>query len=356
MARSLTGALPLEVDALGPEWLSGALSIRHPGTEVAATEIESITWGTATKVFLRADYAARPEDGPPAELCVKGGFQEELRPVAGGGYQIEAGFYRDIAPRLRAATPSCWYADDDPDHNQGLVILDDLRATGARFGSPREAWSIDDVAAALELHAGWHASTWDRTGAGATQWLTVGSPLFRSVVTSWLEEDHWNDYAARPQTAPLDDALRDRTRVRAAVWRQWALDDSSTLALSHGDPHVGNTYIDPDRGPLFLDWQTICLAPWSDDVTYFVVGALSVEDRRAGERDLLRHYLEALAAAGGPALGFDEAWREYGRHHLHGVMFSFCPPEMQDEDVCTIMAERYGAAASDHDTLRQLEA
>jgi len=348
--------LPTKLEDLTADWLTEALSRSEPATTVDEVTVESVIWGTATKVFLEVSYGTRTEDGPPERLCVKGGFQDELRAVAGLGYQLEAQFYRDIAPRLATATPACWFADTDPAANQGLVILDDLRAAGSTFGSSREPWTPDLVAAALELQAGWHAATWDRRGAGATEWLAVGSPLFRAVATSWLTEAHWDDFMGRPQTAPLDESLRERARVQRAVLRQWELDDAAVLSLSHGDAHINNTYLDGAGRPLFLDWQVACLAPWSDDVAFFLVGALGVEDRRAREQDLLRHYLAALAAAGAPAPGFDEAWLDYRRHQLHGLNFALCPPEMQAEADCTIMAERFGAAAVDHDTLGLLEA
>ena len=77
------------------------------------------------------------------------------------------------------------------------------------------------------------------------------------------------------------------------------MEDAAAPALSHGDPHIGNTYLDAGR-PAFLDWQGVCIAPPMDDVAYFIGGALSVADRRTHERDLLKLYLSAAAAAGGP--------------------------------------------------------
>src|SRR5436309_2346984 len=104
-------SMPTRVDELTPRWLSTALSVRTPGTLVESVDVESVIWGTATKVFLRVAYARRPENGPPETLCVKGGFQDDLREVAGVGYRQEAGFYRDIAPHLDVPLPRTWYAD-----------------------------------------------------------------------------------------------------------------------------------------------------------------------------------------------------------------------------------------------------
>ena len=55
--------------------------------------------------------------------------------------------------------------------------------------------------------------------------------------------------------------------------------------VMHGDPHVGNTFYERDGRPGFLDWQTTMIGPSTHDVVYFIVGAMTVEDRRAHLQD-----------------------------------------------------------------------
>lgn len=350
-------SMPTRVDELTPQWLGTALSARCPGTVVGSVEVESVIWGTATKVFLRVGYTERPDDGPPETLCVKGGFQDELREVAGVGYRQEAGFYRDIAPRLDIPLPRTWYAADDESLNQGLVISDDLRVDRVEFGRAGMAYSVDEVAAGLELQARWHGATWKGTGPGATPWLTVGSRFFRHAMGGLFHQpEHWDRMLGLPQTDSLTGGLRDRERMVAGMHRQWALDDAGVQCLAHGDAHIGNTYRVPgETAPRFLDWQVFSLGSWSVDVSYFLVGSLTVSDRQHHEDGLLRHYLEVLAAQGVAAPTFDEAFSSYRRHHLHGVMWAFCPPEMQDPEDCAEMARRHAGAAIDHNTLAALE-
>jgi hypothetical protein len=349
--------LPTEVEELTAEWLTGALSSQAPGTLVDDVEVQSVIWGTATKVFLRASYAEHPDDGPPEELCVKGGFEQEMRAVAGVGCRLEAVFYRDIASHLGVPLAPCWFADADDEANQGILILDDLRARDVDFGEAGMAYSVDEVAAGLEALATWHARTWDRSGPEAVSELTIGSPFFRHAMESmFFQPDHWNRFLELPQTAVLPDELRDRERVVAAMHRQWEMDDASTLCLSHGDAHIGNTFRVPgEKAPRFLDWQVFCQGPWSEDVAYFMVGTLTVPDRQANEERLLRHYLECLDGHGAPAPSFDEGMDAVRREHLHGVMWAFCPPEMQDPDGCEEMGRRHAQAATDHGTLEILE-
>lgn len=347
--------LPTQLGEITPDWLTTALQQGFPGTEVRAVDIVEPIWGTATKAFLRVDYQERNPDGPPSELCIKGGFDDAMRSVVGLGYRIEAKFYRDIAPVLGDSVPRCWYSAESENENQGIVIIDDLAAAGAQFGSLDESYSVDQVAKALESLAKLHGSSWNRTGAGALDWLTVGSQLFRPVADGFLSAPHWATYIEMEQTRSFDSALRDRERVERAVHRLWDIDDRGTLAVSHGDPHTRNTYLFDDKALRFLDWQTTCLAPWADDVSYFLVGVLDVETRRQHDAELLRHYLDALSASGGPRLDFDDAWLSYRRHHLHGLMFALCGPEMQPAEACTAMGDRYATAAIDHDTLRATE-
>jgi hypothetical protein len=349
--------LPRTLDDLTPQWLTTALSSRAPGTVVDSVAIESVIWGTATKVFLKVTYADRGDDGPGEALCVKGGFQEELRDVAGVGYRLEAAFYRDIAAHLGVPLPACWFAAVDESANQGLFVTDDLRAHHAEFGRGGMHYRVDEVAAGLELQAIWHARTWDRSGPAAAPWLSVGSPFFRHAMSSMFHlRQHWDALLQLPQTDSLPDELRDRERVVAAMHRQWEIDDHCVPCLSHGDAHIGNTYRIPGQvAPRFLDWQVLSLGPWSIDVAYFMVGSLTIADRQRHEEELLAHYLDVLGGHGAPAPTFDEAMSALRRHHLHGVMWAFCPPQMQDPDGCAEMGRRHVQAAVDHETLAVLE-
>ena len=69
---------------------------------------------------------------------------------------------------------------------------------------------------------------------------------------------------------------------------------TSPQTLLHGDPHIGNTYVLPDDDVGFLDWQMVRRGNWSLDLGYFLQGALTIEDRRRSERELLDEYRAAL--------------------------------------------------------------
>ena len=50
----------------------------------------------------------------------------------------------------------------------------------------------------------------------------------------------------------------------------------------------------PDGEVGFLDWQMARRGNWSLDLGYFLQGALTIEDRRRSERELLEEYRGAL--------------------------------------------------------------
>lgn len=343
-------ALPLKLEGLTAAWLESALRARWTSLRVEQLEIVEVIHGTATKVRVRARYGGNVPDAPPEHLCIKGGFVDAMRPIAGNAYVQEAHFFRDVAARVRAPLPRCWYAAPDRAHLQGIVVLDDLVAAGCTFGDPEAAWSPGRVAAGLDVLAQLHGSTWNLSPAEVPM-LPVGSPV-RSLVPLLLGEAHWKATFSGPRAPVLPTALQDRRRVHDAVLAMWARDDDvRPLSLLHADPHIGNTWLDGAGAPRFLDWQCVCLGQGIDDASYFITGALSVADRRTHERELLRHYLGAFAGAGGPRIGFDDAWRGYRRYTLHGFLWVVTPPMMQPASRVAAMAERHLAAIVDHDAL-----
>ena len=55
------------------------------------------------------------------------------------------------------------------------------------------------------------------------------------------------------------------------------------------------------------------------DVSYFLTMALSVDDRRAYERDLLRHYLAVRKASGLDDISPNDAWLAHRLHAAYTV-------------------------------------
>ena len=215
------------------------------------------------------------------------------------------------------------------------------------FPEAQEGLGLDMVSKALEVMASWQASAWG-TKAPQYDWLPVGCRAVRQALDTLLTDELFFDLTGRDIIPALPERLQDPALVRSAYHQLWADADQAELTLSHGDAHVGQTYIDNQSNPAFLDWQGVCLAPWASDVAYFIGGALSPEVRRENERDLLRHYIDTLASRGGPLLDEEMAWLEYRKHTLHGFVWALTPLNLQPEPVVTELARRYLEVIADH--------
>jgi Phosphotransferase enzyme family len=347
--------LPLTVEGVNAAWLSAGIRTRYPGVVISQVEPVQIIEGTATKVRLRVTYGPHTRHiGLPDHLCVKGGFGEFRGYVGGMGlYSGEVRFFNEIAPLYDLACPASYFGLTQTDPVQGVVALEDLQARGVAFARATKPMSVKLVMAGLDALAALHGQSW-----GDDRPRRLGVEPLLSDATEPILRDF---FAALPQrfaaprgfAAPV--ALHDPDRLRAAYAAYQAEVHRSAVCVVHGDAHIGNAYVEPDGRVGFVDWQTAALGPWVHDVNYFIASALDVPDRRAHERDLLGHYLKALATYGVSAPGLDEAWSDYRRATVHGFLGWLCNPDVwQPEDVNTATYARFGMAMIDHDTYAAL--
>jgi Ser/Thr protein kinase RdoA (MazF antagonist) len=79
--------------------------------------------------------------------------------------------------------------------------------------------------------------------------------------------------------------------------------------LAHGDPHMGNLFVDGSRAG-FFDWGMVMRKAGMWDVAYVICNSVPTEIRRANERTWITRYRERLAQAG-ITLAADTAWEQY---------------------------------------------
>jgi hypothetical protein len=345
---------PTNVDALTPTWIRLALSVRHPRLQIRAIKPQRVIWGTATKAFYELDYEGTPADcALPRFICVKGSFDERLRAYYDLGiiFVTEAAFYRDVAPQLGILLPKVLFADENG--KEGVVVLEDLAARSVSFGDPTQAWTPEQVVRVLDVLAQMHATTWGWVAGDPLRWLTLGSRAQREGLRAMMSGDRFRELTARPQVRPyLSRTCSDHDRILQGFRRLWELDDQDPdLALGHGDAHLGQTFIQTDGSVGLLDWQSVAIMPWSKDVSYFIGSALTVEDRRTHERELLELYLRSLEARGGPSLDRHSAWQAYRMQMLHGMVWPVVTEQMQSVGVISALCERFLTAIADLDPL-----
>jgi Phosphotransferase enzyme family len=95
------------------------------------------------------------------------------------------------------------------------------------------------------------------------------------------------------------------------VWVRYVALLGRHPTLLHADAHIGNTYLLPNDDVGFLDWQVVRRGHWSQDVGYFLQGALVEADRR----DLVAAYSKEL----GRGMNAADAWQWYRGSPAYGL-------------------------------------
>jgi hypothetical protein len=293
--------IPIAVDEVTPDWLAAVLEAPVAGVEPLAAHS-----GTTGRLRVALTYE---DDDPahPASVFVKlAPFDERQRrfvDLTGLGV-AEARFYRDLAGAVPLRLPAVHYAATDAD-GRYIMVLEDLVAGGSRFPSLED----DDLAAltgriVTEL-AHLHAQYWGSPAlAGELGWLAEGNRQAFGSGAGYIGRalDRFGD-----EMPPVFTRLaRLYTDAAPGIAELYARGEPT---LVHGDPHLGNLFVDGDR-PGFYDWGMVMRRAGMWDVAYVLCNGMPPAIRRAHEHEWLASYRATLAARG---VGLDEslAWEQY---------------------------------------------
>jgi hypothetical protein len=336
-------------EALRPEWLTGVLGRRFPGLRVVSVTPGPVTSRVSTNARFRVRCDGDPPTGLPTDLCIKGYFTDcsETAAQSRAAGLPEAMFYRELAEGLNVRTLRCLHAEVDPRTHHGVVITEDVVASGATFLDALSPYSVDETASSLEQLAVLHGRTWSSSQL-ALPWL---EPRLESTLRArGLNEIRGNFEGSNGARVP--EGVRDPERLMGVVRHlPHLVARAQPACLIHGDAHVGNLYLDASGRPCLVDWQLVQRGPWFVDVGYHLACAVAVDDRRRSERDLLGHYLGRLQAEGGQPPSWDEAWRMIAVGMVYGF-FLWSITLKVHPTVIAAMLERLGAAVADHDAFR----
>lgn len=308
--------------------LTRQLRVRHPDVEVAAVQVLTEHEGSASRLRLALQYAPGKDAGLPPTMFLKRNLAAFNFP--GEMYSTEVGIYRDVLDGVDIERPAVYAIETGADDLHFTILMEDLgERPGARLGIVTQPTTIDEVAGLLDTIATLHATFWasPRLDSELT-WLQP--PLQNTSMAFWRQ--HGPRLARRHMEKGHRAALVDR-----AVWtddRLWngfdrfLVDlDSGPHTLLHGDVHAGNVYYVNGTGGGLIDWQLALRGNWGVDVTYLLTTALDPVQQAAHEADLLRHYLDRLAAHGVTPPDFDTAWLTYRRHVIYGVAMWLITPD-----------------------------
>lgn len=354
--------VPSSASTITADWLTSALCRDVPKAHVVGIETTGTTSQTTSRANLLVHYnAAGRAAGLPEQVFVKLTATVRQRLFLGLIRCVEGEplFYRELRPLLDLECPQGYYGAIDHRSWRSIVVIEDIAATrGASFCHATSDISRADIESLVDVMADYHGAMWESP-------LVTGAPWLKRPI------DHFHNTSAflnmRKRCAVGIERAGEvmPPAVRADPDGLWTAFLASMRAFSegpttllHGDPHIGNTYRTAAGAMSFTDWQVCMQGSWAFDYAYAVSTALTVENRRAWERDLLDRYLERLAQGGGEPPEFDDAFRAYRQGLLYPLHTwttvigrSALQPLMQSEDVCRLIIERVSHAIEDLDAV-----
>lgn len=364
--------------------MTGALSGRLPGATVASVRLGPVHDGTNARARAYLSYSSGL--GPPAVFVKRAGrVVPRVALVALRALGTEARLAAS-GVALPLEHPRPFGGGVRPGTLDTVVVMDDVAVLGGVPASGASPLPVDAVADGLEglarLHGRFTVTAipaslgflrpwclgrgWARVSVASLRRGMRRASLCRSEAAG--AETAFTGGAGAAVTggagaAGAEAAVTGGTLPRGLDARRLGSQFAASARLAargpqcflHGDPHPGNTYALAGGGIGFLDWQLARIGHWSHDVGYFLVGSLSVEDRRTHERSLLADYLQALERAGGSPPPWAVAWARYCATPAFGLatwLHTLSFGSFQPVPVCLATIARFAAAYDDLDTAR----
>jgi len=339
--------IPAEWDDVTPTWMTSALATRFPGAEVTSVELVLRDDGTNRRARFGLSYAG---EAGPATVFLKAADpgHARLNAATGGLFNEPRLFTSGI--ELPIEHPAVYASLIDEPALNFLLVMEDITARGADPRDSTRPLTIDQAVTGVRGLACLHRAFWDHRldAHDSLSWLEqlVAWKGMRGGIDIGLERV--------AETVPAE--VRTLTgRQIEDIWSDYiSTMPDSPQTLLHGDPHVGNTYVLADGTVGFLDWQVLRRGNHALDLGYFLQGAVTVDDRRACEADLVDEYQRALGLPDDEQPTRAETWLRYRASAAHGLalwMATAASDTWQRPVVSRTLAQRYAAAFVDLETI-----
>ncbi|MEU7629774.1 phosphotransferase [Nocardia sp. NPDC049220] len=358
--------IPMKKSEVDARWLTAVLAAGHPGAEVESFEIDDASAGTTSRWRATVSYNETGRQAKlPEHLFAKTTltFTQRLTQYLAHALPGEPGFFQHLRPELDIEAPHGYFGAADTRSGRSVTLLEDISVTKqARFCTPMEPITRQQMESLLANMAVWHGHYWESPVLKKYDWLKTPSAHFRNFDRLLgMKKRARVGLERAPEIVP-DTLPPVQDKLYAACEQSLLLAEREPQTLLHGDPHIGNAYVGDGGTMGFTDWQLVMRGGWAFDVAYTMTSGLEVADRRAWERELIGFYLDRLHAAGGPVVPFDAAWLAYRQQCLYPYFAwmitigrSTIMPEFQPADVCRAIVHRTSTAIMDLDALQAIE-
>jgi aminoglycoside phosphotransferase (APT) family kinase protein len=308
-------AVPLDVADLTAEWFTSVLEGHARGTVVERVAVLDAHSGTTGRVRVALSFGREPTDLPQTVFVKLAPFDARQREfVRRTGLGVaEARLYATLGAELPVRVPRVWHADVSPD-GAYVMVLEDLVASGCSFPRPSDPEVVERTRTTVTSLARLHARFWEtprfatdlswvpeRAGFGAEGGKRAAAATAAGAFVRRALDRFGDDMP--PAFRRIGMLYVERTAEILDLW------DEGERTLIHGDPHMGNLFVDREEVG-FFDWAMVSRSPGMRDVAYFCCNSIPPEVRRAEERELVRRYCGALGSEG-VDLAFDVAFEQY---------------------------------------------
>ena len=356
--------VPCSPEAITPEWLTAVLCQQTPGAVVTDVVVKASSAGTHERHQLIVSYNdAGQRAGLPRSMFTKSLPSIVTRMIGGfnGTARVEGRFYTQLRPQLEIEAPVGYHAAFDRQTYASMLLLEDMVATkSATFCNYKTYVDRDMAEDMVDVLAALHARFYgDGELAARYRWV-AGYPRWFTIGAEKMSLEHYTRKAfdAAAHVIPAS-VLAQRDAVWPAAIRALAVHDSEPQGLIHSDVHIGNWYRTKAGKMGLCDWQCLARGHWTRDFSYAVTAALTPDDRRNWEKDLLRRYLDRFAGLTGTKPDFDQSFLHYRQQMVHALLMwtiTLCHspllPAMQSEQTTLAMIGRISTAMADLGSLR----
>ena len=341
--------VPRSWEDVTPRWMTQVLSRSFPGAVVDRVDLGEIDVGTTSRVIATLGYSSGKG---PASVFIKAQGSVDHRLVLASLYSLrKESWLFASGEELPLEVPAGYGVGIDARRLDCVLVMEDVTARGGVPNISTDPLGPAQVRDGLLGLARLHARHW-------------GEPLPAELqfIRPWRVSPAWAGFfgggissgVLRLRRSGDADVLPEGLDSPVKAFRgfaKWArAARQGPQVLLHGDAHVGNTYALAGDRIGWYDWQLTRRGSWAHDVGYFIVSAMSVEDRRAHERELIGAYVDQVNAERPGALTFEQAWAAYSATPPYGLgifLQTLGLGGYQSDEVSRVCVERFGRAGQD---------
>lgn len=335
--------------------MTAAIASYHPNARVAEVAILTIDDGTNRRARFGLNYESG--SGPASVFLKAHAPGHRIVHLRNGNLFNEARLFAS-GVTLPVDHPLVYNSIVDYLRLDFLLVMEDLARRGADPRDSTRPMTVDQVVMGLRGLARLHSRYWGlaRKTHPQLRWVKTWNPSkgwqvgLRKRIPIGLERGAWM-LPSEVRKLDGDDIVNMWSRYVGTL-------TLGPMTLLHGDAHIGNTYVLPDGDVGFLDWQVLRRGNWSQDVGYFLVSALTEEDRRSNESALLEVYRGSLEVPKDQLPTAEEAWLKYRAAPAYGLaiwLSTLGTDGWQSREISLTLAQRFAAAFVELDCLSVLQ-